>query len=314
MYFSVVLPVYNNAPALCELATRLLRECRSITESFELIFVNDGSTDDSLQFLNELADSDHRIKVIALSRNFGQHPAISAGFEHANGQYIVLMDADLQDRPEDIQRLLAELSCNDCDVVYTLKQPDNFSLPTARLSSALYHFVFSRLVGSEVPLNIGTFRAFNHKVHSALLRFPEVNVLYGPLMFYIGFSSRIISLPFSRRPYGKSSYSLAKRIELASNSLMSYTDIPHRLTSLAGVLLLLGTLGYGLTVVIQYLLIGRSLPSGITVVILLICTLVGAVLFSLGIIGGYVFRIYQEVLRRPRYLVRSMRNISDHHQ
>lgn len=307
--FSVVLPVYNNAQALPELVRRLLQSCRTVSDAFELLFVNDGSRDDSLRILHALADTDPRVKVIGLSRNFGQHPAISAGFEHAQGRAVILMDADLQDRPEDIPLLLQSLREGDCDVVYTLKQAEDGRTGT-RLTSALYHYVFSKVVGSEVPLNIGTFRAFDRKVLEALLKFPEVNVLYGPLMFYIGFTSKFIALPFVERPHGKSSYTFAKRLKLAANSLISYTDIPHRLTTMAGALLLLGTLAYGLAVVAQYLLVGRSLPSGITIVILLICTLVGAVLFSLGIIGGYVFRIYQEVLRRPRYLVRTTRNLT----
>ena len=309
MDFSVVVPVYNNAQSLPELVRRLLKACQAVSQQFELLFVNDGSRDNSLSILNKLAETDLRVKVIGLSRNFGQHPAISAGFEHAQGMAIVLMDADLQDRPEDIPLLLQELKSSDCDVVYTLKQAED-GRASNRLTSALYHYVFSKLVGSKVPLNIGTFRAFDHKVHEALLKFPEANVLYGPLMFYIGYNSKIISLPFIERQHGKSSYTFASRLKLATNSLISYTDIPHRLTSLAGAMLLLGTLAYGLAVVAQYLLVGRSLPSGITVVILLICMLVGAVLFSLGIIGSYVFRIYQEVLRRPRYLVRSTRNLS----
>lgn len=307
--FSVVLPVYNNSLALPELVWRLINTCTSMSSQFELLFINDGSRDDSLQILCQLAEADTRIKVIGLSRNFGQHPAISAGFEHAQGQAIILMDADLQDSPEDIPLLLQELRNSDCDIVYTLKQAED-GVISSRLTSALYHYIFSKLVESTVPLNIGTFRAFDRKVLVALLKFPEVNVLYGPLMFYIGYTSKFVSLSFVKRPHGRSSYTFAKRLRLATNSLISYTDIPHRLTMLLGALLLLSTLSYGLVVLVQYLLVGSSLPTGITMLILLICTLVGAVLFSLGIIGNYIFRIYQEVLKRPRYLVRTTRNIT----
>ncbi len=308
MDFSVILPVYNNALSLPELVARLIRTCETLSSQFELLFVDDGSRDNSLQVLHHLADADTRVKVIGLSRNFGQHPAISAGFEHAQGQLIILMDADLQDCPEDIPLLLHELHNSDCDVVYTLKQTEDGRIST-RVTSALYHYVFSRLVGTTVPLNIGTFRAFNRQVLGALLKFLEANILYGPLMFYIGFTSKYVSLPYVNRPHGKSSYTFAKRLRLAANSLISYTDIPHRLTILLGALLLLGTFSYGLVVLVQYLVVGSSLPSGITMLILLNCILFGAVLFSLGIIGSYIFKIYQEVLRRPRYLVRSMRNI-----
>ena len=306
---SVILPVYNNSASLPELARRLIASCQEITLDFELIFVNDGSLDDSLRILNLLADVEERVKVISLSRNFGQHPAISAGFEHAKGNAIILMDADLQDRPEDIAILLKELRSSESDIVYTLKTVQEGKISN-RVSSVLYHYVFSRLVGSRVPLNIGTFRIFNRKVLQALMQFPEVNILYGPLMFYIGFRSKSISLKYTERPHGKSSYTFAKRLRLASNSLISYTDIPHQLTTMAGALLLLVTLAYAILVAAQYVLVGSPLPSGTTIIIVLICILVGAVLFSLGIIGSYVYRIYQEVLRRPRYLIRTKRNLS----
>lgn len=247
--------------------------------NYELLFVNDGSHDDSLQILLKFADVESRVKVICLSRNFGQHPAISAGFERAQGKVIILMDADLQDRPEDIPMLLRELHSSESDVIYTLKQDKNRRI-SHRLTSALYHYVFSKLVGSDVPLNIGTFRAFNRKVLLALLEFPEVNILYGPLMFYIGFRSKAVSLQFVERPHGKSSYTFMKRLKLAANSLISYTDLPHQLTMAAGALLLLFTLSYVILIVVQYALVGSTLPGGTTIVIVLICTLVGAVLLA----------------------------------
>jgi dolichol-phosphate mannosyltransferase len=309
MKLSVVLPVYNNEEALHVLVPRLIQACKKASQRFELLFVNDGSQDGSLKILHEFADIDSCVKVINLSRNYGQHPAISAGLEHALGEVIILMDADLQDKPEDIHLLLQKMAIGGFDVIYTIRKYKG-GQPSSRLTSALYHYIFSKVVGSNVPRDIGTFRAFNRKVLEALLKFPESNVLYGPLMFYIGFSNGFISLPFVERPYGESSYTFSKRFNLALNSLISYTDVPHRITTLAGFLLLLGTIAYGVVVAIQYLLIGRSLPSGITILILLICSLAGAVLFSLGVMGSYVFRIYQEVLRRPRYLVQTTRNLT----
>lgn len=307
---SVVLPVFNNAQALRELASRLVVSCGGLWPNFELIFVDDGSRDTSLQVLRELAAGERRIKVIALSRNYGQHPAISAGFEHASGDTIVLMDSDLQDRPEDIPALVRQLQATGSDIAYTVKQVEGAKL-AGRLTSAVFHYVFAKVVGADVPTNIGTFRAFNRKVLAALLRFRETNVLYGPLMFYIGFESTFLTLPYVSRQHGRSSYTFSKRLKLAANSLISYTDVPHRLTTWAGALLLLGTLLYSLIVLAQYFTVGTTLPSGSTVIILLVCTLVGAVLFSLGIMGSYVFRIYQEVLARPRYLVKATCNLGD---
>lgn len=306
---SVVIPVYNNAATLRNLAARLIKTLETYFSKFEIILINDGSRDDSLFILKELAAETDTIKVIDLSKNFGQHPAICAGFEHASGEVIILMDADLQDSPEKIIELVEKLHSDAADIVYTVKK-SNIQKFTSRLTSAFYFYVFSNIVKAKVPLNIGTFRAFNRKFLEALLQFKEVNVLYGPLMFYMGFKSAFLDLPFNERPNGKSSYTFRKRLQLAVNSLMSYTDIPHRLSMGVGVLLLLASLLYGLAVILQYVLFGASLPSGITLLLLVLCLGVGSLMVTLGIIGSYLFRVYQEVLHRPRYLVREKINLS----
>lgn len=306
---SVVIPVYNNAAALRELTTRLLVSLGQIAQSYEIVYVNDGSRDDSLAILKELASQKSVVKIVNLSRNFGQHPAICAGFEHASGETTILMDADLQDRPEDIVNLVQKLRTEDADIVYTIKQSSDKKL-TSRLTSTLYHYVFSRIVKTNVPLNIGTFRAFNRKFRDALLQFREVNVLYGPLMFYMGFKSCFLELPYQERPHGKSAYTFRKRLQMAVNSLISYTDVPHRLSMMFGLMFLFGSLFYGLIVALQYLLLGASLPGGSTLILLVLCLTLGSVMMTLGIIGSYVFRVYQEVLHRPRFLVQERINFS----
>jgi dolichol-phosphate mannosyltransferase len=305
---SVVIPVYNNDASLRELTTRLITSLISCTESYEILYVNDGSKDNSLAILREIAAEIHEIKVINLSRNFGQHPAICAGFEHASGSIIILMDADLQDNPEDIVKLVTKFQSQDSDIIYTIKQPKDGRLSSS-LTSMLYHYIFASIVNTRVPLNIGTFRAFNRKFLKALLEFREVNILYGPLMFFMGFKSDFIELSFNERPHGKSAYTFKKRLQLAVNSLISYTDVPHKLSMMLGSILLLGSLLYGMVVILQYLLFGASLPGGTTLVLIVLCLTLGSVMMSLGVIGSYIFRVYQEVLRRPRYLVQEKINL-----
>jgi polyisoprenyl-phosphate glycosyltransferase len=302
---SVVVPVYNNADTIEELARRLTS---TLTESsHEIIFVNDGSADGSYEKLRELAVGNKRIRVISFSRNFGQHPAICAGFEHACGNQIVLMDADLQDRPEDIPALVTELH-GDVDVVYTIKRAVKAGL-SARITSLIYHYIFSKIVRVPVPANIGTFRACTKKFKIALLRYRERNILYGPLMFYMGFNSKFIEVVHEPRPSGRSSYSFRKRLALAVNSLISYTDIPHQVSLYIGGILILGSLIYGIAVAAQYFMLGRGLPAGITLLLLILILMFGSLMVSLGIIGSYLFRVYQEVLSRPRYLVAETINI-----
>lgn len=304
---SVVIPVYNNASTVEELARRI--DAVLQPAAYEAIFVDDGSSDDSLARLKRIAGANRRAKVISLARNFGQHPAISAGFEHASGEVVVLMDADLQDRPEDIPRVVAELR-DDVDIVYTCKARAAEDL-AVHLSSALYHYVFSRITRSRRFAEIGTFRAFSRKFLAALLLYRERNVLYGPLMVYMGYKSAIVDVVRDSRPSGGSGYTFGKRLALALNSLISYTDIPHRLSLYIGLSLFAGSVLYGAAVLLQYLMLGRSLPEGSTLILLMLTLMLGSLMISLGIIGSYVFRVYQEVLQRPRYLIAEKLNLAE---
>lgn len=304
---SIVIPVYNNAATVEELARRIDAALRP--RPYEAIFVDDGSSDDSLARLKHLASANPSMKVISLARNFGQHPAISAGFEHAKGDAVVLMDADLQDRPEDIPRLVGQLR-DDVDIVYTRKaQPEEEA--AVRITSALYHYVFARITRSPRFAEIGTFRAFSRKFLAALLQYRERNVLYGPLMVYMGFKSAIVEVVREPRRSGASGYTFGKRLALAVNSLISYTDIPHRLSIYVGSVLFAGSVLYGTVVLLQYLIYGRSLPAGFTLVLMMLTLMLGSLMISLGIIGSYVFRVYQEVLQRPRYLIAERINLTE---
>ena len=281
---SVVIPVYNNAGSLTEMTARLLMNLGLCANTYEIIYVNDGSKDNSLSILKQLSAENHSVKIIDLSRNFGQHPAICAGFEHATGEIIILMDADLQDSPEDIVQLVKTLRSEGADVVFTIKKSGDKKI-TSRLTSTLYHYVFSRVVKTNV-------------------------VLYGPLMFYMGFKTFFLELSYNERPHGKSSYTFKKRLQLAVNSLISYTDIPHRVSIMFGFMLLIGSILYSLFVMLQYFIFGSSLPSGSTLILMVLCLTLGSVMMTLGVIGSYVFRVYQEVLHRPRFLVQEKINFT----
>lgn len=298
---SVILPIYNTGDCLEELHQRLCKTLESCVQNFELIMVDDGSPDNAHEKLVDIAHRDARVKALFLSRNFGQHPAISAGLEHANGDVIVLMDADLQDRPEDIPFLLAQLE-PDVDIVYTVKSNPEESF-FQLLTSRFYHYVFSRITCTKVPNKIGTLRVFRNVVQNALLRYPERNVLYGPLMFFVGFRSTTVTVHRPPRPRGRSGYTFTKRLVLALNSLLSYTDIPHRLLMGSGFGILCLTALYILALLARYFLDDTPIPPGLTLLALLITGSLGVTMFALGIIGTYIFRVYQEVLARPRYLL-----------
>jgi dolichol-phosphate mannosyltransferase len=298
---SIVVPVYGNAQSLLELSRRIADALAPGHPDFELILIDDGSPDESWAVIRRLAETDARVRGIRLSRNFGQHPAIAAGFDVAAGEVIVLMDADLEDRPESLPGLIDRLG-PEVDIVYTIKAGNN---DEARLTSALFHRVFSRIVraGTDVPRNIGTLRAFNRKVLKAIQAHTEHDVLFGPLMFFIGFSSVFVEVERDVRRHGRTSYTFMKRLRLALRSLVSYTDLPHRVFLMFGATIVAAAVLYGAVVILQALLFGARLPPGLTLIVLLNVLFIGTTMMSLGIIGSYIFRVYQEVLRRPRYLV-----------
>jgi dolichol-phosphate mannosyltransferase len=277
---------------------------------YELILVDDGSPDDSWKIISSLARDNRRVVGVKLSRNFGQHPAIAAGFARARGAIIVLMDADLEDRPENIQQLVSLID-EEIDVVYTLKRGERGGFLSA-LTSRIFHSVFSRITGSEVPDEIGTFRAFKRKVLKAILSYPEHDVLFGPLMFYIGFSSTFVEVERDPRPYGTSSYTFIRRLSLALRSLASYSDFPIKVFfSFGGAALALAA-AYAAAVLFQYAVLGpHGAPSGLTLIVLILMVMMSVMLIGFGVLGAYIFRAYQEILRRPRYLVAQELNTGD---
>ena len=304
---SVILPLFRTRSYLAELHRRLTAVLSAREEDYELLMVDDGSPDGIWQAVKELASRDPHVRGICLSRNFGQHPAIAAALDHAVGDRLILMDADLQDTPEDIPSLLDQLR-DDVHVVYTTKQGPTESL-SVRVTSRVYHAVISRVLRTNVPKNVGTFRAFTRTFADALRGYPEHNVLFGPLMFHVGFRHAVVPVRREQR-VGQSSYTFRKRLQLAVNSLISYTDLPHRIFINAGLIVLFGSLFYGLALVGCYLFMRQEIPPGLNLIVLLLTLLLGATMLSLGIIGTYVFRIFQEVLRRPRYVVAARLNFT----
>lgn len=304
---SVVVPVYRNAESLPELSRRIVAALDPEFPRFELILIDDGSPDDSWSLIQRLAQAEPRVKGVRLSRNFGQHPAIAAGFDRSTGDLIVLMDADLEDRPESLPGLIARMQPN-IDIVYTIKTGAHSG---SRLTSALFHRAFTRIVGgTEVPRNIGTLRVFNRKVLEAIQAHTEYDVLFGPLMFFIGFSSIFVEVERDLRRHGRTSYTFGKRLRLALRSLISYTDLPNRIFLTFGALIVGAASLYAVAVALQALFFGAKLPPGLTLIVLLNVLFIGITMISLGIIGSYIFRVYQEVLRRPRYLVTEEVNVA----
>jgi glycosyltransferase involved in cell wall biosynthesis len=298
---SVVVPVYRNEEHLDELCRRLDSTLRGMDRRFEVILVDDGSPDRSWEVIQELAGRSPEIVGFRLSRNFGQHAAIAAGFERADGDLTVLMDADLQDEPEHLPALLRKLD-EGADVVYTVNiGGDQAGFRGA--TSMLFHYSFSKLTSFDVPQSIGTYRAFNRAFREAVLSYPERRALYGPLMLSMGFRAAFVPVTRRRREGGKSGYTFASRLTLAIETLVSYTNVPHKVLVFTGFVISLLSASYLVALIVDYLVEGPAFANGLTLLIGMTLFLMGAVLMSLGVVGTYVFRVFQEVLNRPRYLL-----------
>jgi polyisoprenyl-phosphate glycosyltransferase len=299
---SVIVPVYNNASTIEELFDRLRVALEPLTSRYEIIFVNDGSADDSWQTIRSMCQSDSRCVGIQLSRNFGQHPAINAALHRASGDITVLMDADLQDRPEELPKLLARFDENDeTDIVYT-----QFTLEAggkSRVTSRVFHTLYARLTGNRIPTDAGTYRAFTRRVREALLDYPERSAVYGPLMVQMGFDHVYVPVSRSAAVGRKTSYTFAKRLSLAISALISYSSFLHWVVTLIG-LLLTSLSGIFLVVITaQYLSGTRVLVNGQLLLIGITVLLSGVLVMCSGILTAYTTRIFQEVLARPKYHV-----------
>lgn len=296
---SIVVPVYNNASTLPELLDRIIASCeRCCTGDFECILVNDGSVDASWTIIS--AYPDERVRGLSFARNFGQHSALKAAFAAAAGQYVIMMDADLEEQPEVIEAMLPILKCG-TDICFTAYS-DNYNR-NGRVTSRIFHRLSSYLTGTRTSNNMATMRGFNRTVLGAILKYGERRPVYGPLIAGLGFTSEtlLVELP---NPKGQvSSYTFGKRLRLAGDYLIGYTNIPSAFFMVASALAFLGTLTYSAVITFQYLFLGSQLPPGISLMIVLILLLFSILFLGIAIIGLYLKRLLEETLSRPLYVV-----------
>jgi polyisoprenyl-phosphate glycosyltransferase len=304
---SVVAPVYNEEATIEEFYARVCSALQGMR--FELVLVDDGSTDGSERELRKLASNDPRVRVVQLSRNFGHQTALTAGLDHARGDAVVMLDADLQDPPELIPRMLDHWR-GGCDVVYAVREQrdgeSRFKLTTARWFYAL----FDRLAQVDLEHNSGDFRLLDRRALDALLSMRERNRFLRGMTVWVGY--RQAAVPYKRDPRyaGKTKYTIPKMLRFSFDAISSFSHRPLQLAALLG--FLISTLAFiAIPVVIALRLLGSYLPGfgSVTIAVLL---LGGIQLIAIGLIGEYVGRIYDEVKGRPLYLVRSRVNISEH--
>lgn len=297
---SVVIPVFNEEENLEILYTRLTKVMESLGGAYEIIFVDDGSTDSSFQILRDLHQRDSNVKVVRFTRNFGQHPAVMAGFDFAQGDVIITLDADLQNPPEEIPKLLEKLD-EGYEVVFGVLQKRKHSA-FRRVGSSFVKWVLAKLLPVDTT-NLSGFRALRSDVADQLKLLSEKSKFLDGLLCWMGFKVGIVGVEHHERQAGKTKYSLFKLVSLWFDMVVSFTDLPLKIATLGG--LLLGIIGLLLALfyLIRYFLYGFSVPGFATIVIL-ITVFAGVQLLCLGILGEYIGRVNKEVKSKPEYIVR----------
>ena len=303
---SVVAPVYNEDQLIEEFHRRVCAAMDGLP--FELVLVDDGSSDGTPLLLDRIAEADPRVKVVSLSRNFGHQTALTAGLDHAAGDAVVMLDADLQDPPELITTMLDHCRAG-CDVVYAVRSErageSRFKLMTARW----FYSLFDKLAQVELRQNSGDFRLLDRRALDALLAMRERNRFLRGMTVWVGYTQAAVPYERDARHAGETKFTLTKMLRFSADAILSFSDRPLQLATLLG--FLISTLAFiAIPVVVVLRLLGSYLPGfgAITIVVLL---LGGIQLIALGIIGEYVGRIYDEVKGRPLYLVRARRNLPD---
>lgn len=298
---SVVVPIYNDQEVITELHRRLRPVLEAITDRYELILVDDGSRDHSWEEMLQVRRSNEHVRAVRLSRNFGQQSAIAAGLSLTSNDLIVLMDSDLQDRPEDIPTLIDALLA-DPQAMMAIAQWEERKDSRAKLAvSRLFQRVSNSITEIHTVPRLGIFRVMKKSVVEELRNFPEKTATTVSLLYYIG--SRYVAVPLKRdaRFAGKSGYNLSKMLSLTFARIFSFSMFPIRMVTYMGAFLCIGSMVAALALVI-YKLVG-NVVAGWTSMMVLMLFLFGLNFAFLGILGEYIGRIFLETKQRPKFMI-----------
>jgi glycosyltransferase involved in cell wall biosynthesis len=300
---SVVIPVFNerdNLPILCQRITAVMESCEP---NYEIVFVNDGSRDGSVEFLQSMKILERKITIIDLARNFGHQVAISAGMDFARGDAVIIMDADLQDPPEVIPKFIAKWR-EGHDVVYAVRENRKEGLLKRLIYASFYRFL-QKIANIKIPLDAGDFCIMDRRVVDLLVQMPERNRFVRGIRSWIGLDQVGLAYDRQARYAGKTKYTFSRLLYLALDGLVSFSYIPLRMITILGLVVSLISFLLAIFYLLQKLFSGLN-PPGFATTIVAIFFLAGMQLTTLGVIGEYVGRIFEEVKRRPLYVVRKV--------
>jgi dolichol-phosphate mannosyltransferase len=296
----VVIPVYKGEPFVDQLVDQLVLELEKITPDFEIWMVEDGGPDNSWSKIIENSKKERRLKGLQLSRNFGQHQAITAGLDHARGTWVIVMDCDLQDKPSEIHKLYAKAQ-QGYDIVLAgrSERQDNF---LKRAFSKYFYIVLSYLTGTTIDPQVANFGIYSHKVIRQVVKMRESIRFFPMLIKWVGFKSCIIPVEHGARETGKSNYSFGKLFNLALNIMLAFSDKPLRLMVKMGVVISFFSLVFAAYNIIQYFR-GIIYIKGFASLIVSIWFLSGVIISVVGLVGLYIGKIFEQTKERPLYIV-----------
>jgi len=302
MMITVVIPVYNSSQIQVELYERLCSVLNYYKSDFEIIFVNDGSYDNSSDVIKNICCKDTRVKLIDLSRNFGHQAAISAGLERAKGDVVAILDDDLQDPPELLPRFIDKLA-EGYEVVYGIrkKRKENY---VKKVSFFIFYRLLRLISNYEIPYDSGDFCVMSRKTVDILNGFKETNRFFRGIRSWIGLKQ--IGLEYERqaRFKGRSQYTLKKYLRFALNAIFSFSYLPLRISIFLGFAVAGISIIYGIFIIYKRISGLIENVPGFAALFVAISFIGGCILVSLGIIGEYIARLYDEVKRRPQYIIK----------
>ena len=300
---SIVIPVCNEQENIQELYRRLVIALDAVEPSYEIIFIDDGSRDHSLELLAGIARQDARVTVISFARNFGHQAAISAGLDQARGNAVIVMDADLQDPPEALAQFIAKWR-EGHDVVYAIRAQRKEGW-FKRASYAAFYRLLQRVANINIPLDAGDFCIMDRRVVDLLVNMPERNRFVRGIRSWVGLNQVGLKYERAARYAGETKYSYGRLLTLALDGLISFSYVPLRVISMMGIAVSILSILLAIIYAIQKIFWGLN-PPGFPTTIVAIFFLAGIQLITIGVIGEYVGRIFEEVKRRPLYVVREV--------
>jgi polyisoprenyl-phosphate glycosyltransferase len=304
---SLVLPIYNEEPVIPELHKRLEAFLASVGETWEVIFVDDGSRDKSFEMLKAVCEGEPRYKLVSFARNFGHQFAITAGVDYAEGEAVVVMDADLQDPPEVVGQMLAKWR-EGYDVVYGVRAKREREGVFKRATAALFYRLLRAMVGVPIPVDVGDFRLMSRRVVLTLRALREANRFVRGMVAWVGFRQTAVEYVRPGRFAGETHYPLRKMIRFALDGITSFSVIPLRVATLLGTVSGLASVGIALWALYEWYF-KEGVVAGWTTIMIAVSLAASAQLLMIGILGEYVGRIYEEVKQRPLYVVAERLNL-----